>query len=129
VASPLIYPSTLTQIGTVNLPFYIGPEAAGVKIDINYTAEGGGTATLDAKLQVWDASEQAWDDLLDSAGTVIGFAQFTGVSEDSLTVYPGLVEKLTGTNRHYNSPIPAPVRLVCTVAAATVTFAVAIAEL
>jgi len=129
MASPLIYPSTLTNVGTVTVPFYIGPEAAGVLINVSYTAEGGAGSTLDGKVQVWDASEQAWDDLLDSAGTAIGFAQFTGISEDSLTIYPGLVEKLTGTNRHYNSPLPAPVRLSFTVGTTSVTFAVSIAEL
>jgi hypothetical protein len=96
---------------------------------VSYTAEGGAGSTLDGKVQVWDASEQAWDDLLDSAGNAISFAQFTGISEDNLKIYPGLVEKLTGTNRQYNSPLPAPVRLSFTVGTTSVTFAVSIAEL
>lgn len=129
MGSPLLQASTLVAPGTVSLPFYIGPEAAGVKIDINYTAEGGASSTLDAKLQTWDVSEQAWDDLLDSAGNAIAFGQFTGISEDSLTVYPGLVEKLTGTNRHYNGSLPPPVRILCTVGTTSVTFSVSIAEL
>lgn len=129
MGAPLLQASTLVAPGTVALPFYIGPEGAGVKLDISYTAEGGAGSTLDAKLQVWDSGTQAWEDLTDSAGNAVAFAQFTGISEDSLTIYPGLIEKLTGTNRHYNGPLPQPVRLLCTVGTTSVTFAVSMVEL
>ncbi len=101
---------------------YLSPDAGGALFYINYTAEGGASSTLDAKLQYYDAGEQAWDDLTDSAGNAIAFAQFTGVGEDSLKVYPGLTEKLTTTNRQYNGPLPRRLRLSATVGTTNVTF-------
>ena len=107
---------------TYNAEIYLSPDAGGALFYINYTAEGGGSSVLDAKLQYWDASEQAWDDLTDSAGNAIAFAQFTGVSEDSLKVYPGLTEKITLTNRQYNAPLPRRLRLQAVVGTTNVTF-------
>lgn len=107
---------------TYNAEVFLSPDAGGALFYVNYTAEGGASSTLDAKLQYWDASEQAWDDLTDSAGNAIAFGQFTGVAEDTLKVYPGLVEKLTSTNRQYNAPLPRRLRLQAVVGTSNVTF-------
>lgn len=93
----------------------------GVLVYINYTAEGGASSTLDAKLQYWDEAEQAWDDLPNCS-----FAQFTGVSESDLMVYPGIAEV---ANRQISIALPKKLRLSATVGTTNVTFSAAFTPL
>lgn len=81
------------------------------------TAPTGTTPTLDIKVQYFDELRQSYEDLTDSAGNAIAFAQKSGAGEDDMKLYPGLVEKLAASNRQYNITPPKKLRIVATLGA------------
>lgn len=118
--------ATRTQaVGTYNSnALYMPNGQFGALFRLNISAIGT-TPTLDIKFQYYDTEPGTWEDLLDSAGNVVSFAQKTGTGEDDLMISPGVVEKLTLTNRRYAQALPWKFRVVATVGDAggdTITF-------
>lgn len=104
--------------GAYTADFLVPERRRGLLLSVNYTAEGGATATLDVKLQYRDGAESAWDDLPGAS-----LAQFTGVAESDLMVYPGI----TGVaNRQVSIAIPKILRVVATVGTDNLTFSVGV---
>lgn len=123
--------ATRTQaVATYNADFRRW-EAVGLLFHLNITAVGT-TPTLDLKLQFYDEVTSTYEDLTDSAGNAIAFAQKTGTGEDTLKVCPGVVEKLAATHRQYALVPPQRLRFVATVGDAggdTITFSLSVTRL
>ena len=81
--------------------------AKGVLLFLDVTAVSGTSPTLDVKLQAKDPVTNSYVDIPGAA-----FSQKTGVSTDSLTVYPGVAET---ANRSVSDVIPLTWRAVATV--------------
>jgi hypothetical protein len=90
----------------------------GVLVSINYTAEGGATAELDAKLQYRDGAEGAWDDLPGAS-----IVKMTGVGEIDLMVYPGVAAI---ANRQVSIACPKALRLLAVVGVDNLTFSASV---
>lgn len=75
--------------------FQLPSGARGMRFNLIYAAETNASSTLDCKLQ-YHVHDTTWSDLLTSAEAGIDFVQFTGVANQTLTVYPtGPAEELT----------------------------------
>jgi hypothetical protein len=111
-----LFASADREPATYTKEFMRPPGATGVRVDINYTAEGGATATLDFKLQYRDQAEGAWEDI-----TGASIVQMIAVGEIDLTVYPGLTAV---ANRLVTQvPLPKVLRAVAVVGTDNLTFA------
>lgn len=117
----VLFASADRAVGTYNSDFQVSPQARGILVYVNYTAEGGASSTLDFKIQYRDDAEDAWDDL---AGASL--AQFTGVAESDLMIYPGIAAI---ANRQVSIAVPGRLRAVATVGTTNVTFSAGFQEL
>jgi len=106
---------------TYTKEFSVNRSARGCLVSINYTAEGGATATLDAKVQYRDGAEDAWDDLPGAS-----IAQMTGVGETDLMIYPGITSI---ANRQVSIGLPRALRLHTVVGTDNLTYSVGMVEL
>ena len=99
----------------------------GMRFTLAYIAETNAASTLDCKLQ-YHVNDTTWSDLLTSAEAGIDFVQFTGVANQTLTVYPtGPAEELaTAPTLSALFPLPRQLRAVVTMAGGggtdTITF-------
>jgi len=86
----------------------------GVVLSLDITAASGTAPTLDVSLQIKDALG-----LLYVAMPSASFAQKTGVSTDTLTIYPGVA---ASANRQVSALMPITWRLVYTIGGTTPSF-------
>lgn len=105
-------------------------DCRGMLYHVAYTAEGGATATLDVKIQYYDMVANTYEDYKDSEGNTIAFAQFTGVSEDDLVLFPDMTQTADATHplatgRRFAAPHPRKFRVVATVGTDNLTFSIA----
>lgn len=92
--------------------------ARGVRIFVSATISGG--ATLDAKVQVYDAAAAAWRDL-----TGAGITQITATGTAFFTIYPGLLATATAAGvTTVSLPLGIRWRIVATLGTATSTFGI-----
>ena len=108
--------------------FMLSPDAKGIIVTVNYTAEGGATATLDFKLQTRDQQEDAWDDVTAGGSATLAFTQMTATGEYSMTVYPGLTAA-AAPNQVISGIVPHALRAVATVGTDNLTFNAGYTEL
>jgi len=116
--------------GVFNSDITLARDARGQLYHVAYTAEGGATAVLDVKFQYYDTVTGTYEDLKDSEGTVVAFAQFTGVSEDDLIIHPDMAQTADATHplatgRRFATPHPRKLRVVATVGTDNLTFSIA----
>lgn len=100
--------------GTVTADFLVPERRRGLLLNVNYTAEGGATATLDVKLQYRDGSDSTWEDLPGAS-----VAQLAAVGEIDLMVYPGIAAI---ANRQVSIGIPKILRCVAVVGTDNLTY-------
>lgn len=107
--------------------FQLPQGVRGMRFNLIYAAETNAASTLDCKLQ-YHVNDSTWSDLLTSAEAGIDFVQFTGVANQTLTVYPtGPTEELTtAPTLSALFALPRQLRAVVTMAGAggtdTITF-------
>lgn len=105
-----------------------------MRFTLVYAAETNASSTLDCKFQ-YHVNDSTWSDLLTPAEAGIDFVQFTGVANQTLTVYPtGPTEELaTAPTLFALSSLPRQLRAVVTMAGAggtdTITFSLVGEEL
>jgi hypothetical protein len=119
------------EVATYTSEFARGRDAVGILLSLDITAVAN-TPTLDIKLQAYNDVTDEWEDLTDSAGNAIAFAQKTGTGEDQLKVCPGVVEKLASTSRQYALVPPHKLRAHATVgnaASDSITFSLGVTRL
>lgn len=114
----VLFASADRAAATYTQEFFLGPRKKGILVTVNDTA---GSGTVDVKLQRWDETEQAWDDI-----TGANLVQITGAIETDLTLYPGAV---VTANRSLNTAVPDRLRCVAIVGTANATFSVAVIRL
>ena len=124
----VLFASADREPGTFNSDFMVSPQAKGGIVTVNYTAEGGGTATLDLKLQTRDQTEDAWDDVTAGGSATLAFTQMTGVGEYSMTVYPGLTAAAAPA-QVISGVLPRNLRAVAVVGTDNLTFSASFQEL
>ncbi len=117
----VLFASADREPATYNSDFNVPRGYRGLLAHVAYTAEGGGTATLDFKLQYFDTVASTWEDLAGAAT-----AQFTGVGELDLQVYPGIAAI---ANRAVSSAVPKRLRAVAVVGTDNLTFSASVAFL
>ena len=110
--------------GAYPADFNLGPGYNGVLVAIDYTAEGGATATLDAKLQYFEPGEGDYNDI---PGAV--FTQLTGVSESHVVFAPGITAAAGPPITAVSVALPDRIRLLCTVGTDNLTFTASVTRL
>lgn len=121
----LIFPRAAyaQSLSPMTKDFQLPSGARGMRFTAAYLAETNAASTLDIKLQ-YHVDGATWSDLLTAAEVAIDFVQFTGVANQTLTVYPqGKVvaedELTTVPTLAAFFPLPRQLRAVATMAGGT----------
>lgn len=91
-------------------------------IFLSISAVSGTLPTLDVALETIDertSSGLTWND---TAGNSIQIVQKTATGDDFLMIGPGLVQKLTGTQRYYSAVLPRRLQIRATIGGTTPSF-------
>lgn len=112
----IIFPSASRIVGSTTADIY-NPNAKGIRLFITNDAAGGGTVTV--KIQVKDPVAGGWTDLAGATSAALG-----AVTGSIVTIYPGLTGIADSAGITINQHLGSMIRIVVTVAVATVTCAV-----
>lgn len=116
--SGIIFLSASRAAATYTSEEFDNFNARGVRIFVSATIAGG--ATLDTKVQVYDAAAATWRDLTGAAIT-----QITATGAAFFTIYPGLLATATGAGvTTVALPLGLRWRIVATLGTATSTFGI-----